>query len=1062
MRNARFAPILLAVVLASAPARAQQSPAPGAVDPQAVEFFETSVRPLLAAKCFECHGEKQQKGGLRLDSRAALLKGGDTGAALVPGDVEGSLFIDAVRYGQTFQMPPQGKLKPAEVAVLEAWVRQGAVWPDTAPTPTASPAPGGPLFTAEEKSFWAFQKPVEPPTPTVANTAWPISPLDSFILARLEGAGLAPAPPADKRALVRRATFDLIGLPPTQQEIADFLADDTSEAFARVVDRLLASPHYGERWGRHWLDVARYADSNGLDENLAQVNAFRYRDYTIAAFNKDKPYDLFLKEQIAGDLLPATGDLATDHERIVATGFLCLGAKMLAEDDPTKMEMDIIDEQLDTLGSAVLGMTLGCARCHDHKYDPVPSTDYYSLAGIFKSTKTMENFRVVAQWQERPLATREHLAAMEAHRQRATAQRDRIAEREKAANGALVQHAGERAAEYLLAAARVERSLKLLPPATEKPLAPSLLAALVVEAENFTSGNVLVDTANYGAGIGVILNKGELPNFAEYEFELPAAGAYQVELRLAAAEARPVRLYAGGVLIKADAAKIATGTWFPDTQAWSVETVAAFPAGRLTLRLECDGPFPHFDKVALVPRALPAGVEPSRLESLAQASAARGLNAAFLSQAVDYVRGKASLLAAADAFQGEPAGGAALDPASLPAELHEAARQATADAAGPFRLPPMPASLYPPETQRELTTLRDELAKIDQSKPPEPPHAMAVSEGQPQNVKVHIRGNHLTQGAEVPRRFPRILAGEEQTPIDAGQSGRLQFAEWLVRPDHPLTARVMVNRIWSWHFGEGLVRSPDNFGRLGERPTHPELLDWLATRFVAEKWSIKAMHRTIMLSATYRMSTAYNERAAEVDPENRLWWRMPRRRLEAEIVRDSLLGVAGALDETMEGSLLQSKAREYVAGTASVNNTNYETRRRSVYLPVVRSALYEVFQAFDFAEPSVPQGHRATTTVAPQALFMMNSPLAFEQAGTLAKLLLADAAADDAARVQTVYERAYGRPATAAETSRALAFSAAYEQKLAERSFPAEQRRERAWQGLCHALLAANEFLFVE
>jgi len=740
---------------------------PAQASPPSLEantFFEERIRPLLVRRCLPCHGPQKQRSGLRLDSPAALRRGGEHGPALDPAKPDGSLLLRVIGPGEPFAMPPRDKLPERERADLAAWVRMGAPWPDSTGSVRPGPEdrrdkPGG----SPERDFWAFRKPVEPPLPPVRNRAWVQTPLDQFVLAGLEVHGLEPAPPADRRTLLRRVTYDLIGLPPTPKELAAFLADDRPYAFARVVERLLASPRYGERWGRHFLDVARYADSNGMDENLAFANAWRYRDYVIDAFNRDKPYDQFVVEQLAGDLLPPDPDPAVNSRRLIATGFLCLGPKMLAEDDPVKMEMDIIDEQVDTVGRAFLGLTLGCARCHDHKFDPIPTADYYSLAGIFKSTKTMENFTVVARWQERPIAS--------------------------------------------------------------------------------------------------------------------AAG-----------------------------------------------------------------------------------------------------------------------------------------------QQRQAAQEKTA----------------PPDA------------------------AMAVAEGKVGNLRIHLRGNHLTLGPEVPRRFPRILAGEQQTPLDGGQSGRLQLARWLTRPEHPLTARVLVNRLWRWHFGTGLVRSADNFGQLGERPDNQALLDYLAVRFVRDGWSIKTLHRLIVLSSTYQMSGRAGDKVLRADPENRLSGRRERRRLEAEAVRDALLAVSGRLDVTVGGSLLQTKNRGYVASTFSVNPTNYASNRRSVYLPVIRSALYEVFQAFDFADPSVPNGERATTTVAPQALFMMNSPLVQTAARDFAALLLARKDLEEAGRVRLAYEQAYGRPAEPHEIERALTFVRQRERMLAAEMVPFIERRLRAWQGLCRVILAANEFVYVE
>jgi hypothetical protein len=666
---------------------------------------------------------------------------------------------------------------------------------------------------------WSFQSPVDPPVPVVKDQAWSNNLLDHFILAKLEANGLHPAPPADKRTLLRRVTFDLTGLPPTPEEIDTFSADHSANAFAKVIDRLLAAPVYGERWARHWLDVARYADSNGLDENVAHGNAWRYRDYVVAAFNQDKPCDQFLLEQLAGDLLPAK-DEATRHEHLIATGFLGLGPKVLAEVDERKMEMDIIDEQIDTVGRAFLGLTLGCARCHDHKFDPIDTEDYYALAGIFKSTRTMEHFKKVARWWENPLATPAEQARKAAHDRRIAQQKQAIQSLLKKAND---------------------------------------------------------------------------------------------QVRATAKDDPKPRKY--------------------------------------------------------------------------------------------------------------------------------------------------PEASYPEETKKELQRLRADLAQLEKTAP-EVPSAMGVTEGTVADVSVHIRGNHLKLGKVVPRRVPRALAGKDDPTFETRQSGRLQLAHWLVRRDHPLTSRVLVNRLWRWHFGQGLVRSVDNFGALGEPPSHPELLDWLAQRFVDNSWSIKAVHRLILLSKTYQMSSTHDAGAAERDPENRLLWRAPRRRLEAEALRDALLAVGGLLDRTPGGSLLHVKNRDYFFDHTSKDTTKYSSRRRSLYLPIVRNHLYDVFQLFDCTDATVLSGDRATTTVAPQALFMLNSDLVWEASESLAANLLATES-DDALRVQHLYLKAYGRPPTPEEVARAHSLVEGVERALPAQETDAARRRLRAWACLCQMVLAANEFVYL-
>lgn len=1090
-----------------------------AVNSEAARFFETRIRPVLVARCYECHGpDSKQEGNLRLDSRAALLKGGDIGPAIKPGDPKGSLLVGAINHGDVVQMPPKTKLPQQEIADLTAWVGQGALWPGEVP-PASVPEQARPAeksastISHEARDFWAYKPPLEPSVPTVADKAWPRSPIDFFLLSSLEARGLKPASPADKRALIRRATFDLHGLPPTPGEVEAFLSDTSSEAFAKLIDRLLASPRYGERWGRRWLDIARYADSNGMDENMAMAEAWRYRDYVIGAFNKDMPYDEFVQQQLAGDLL-APADDAANFERLVATGFLVLGPKMLAEDDPVKMEMDIVDEQIDTIGRAFMGLTLGCARCHDHKFDPIPTADYYSLAGIFKSTKTMENYRVVAMWSERPLATSQELARLSSH----DAEIARVAAELKAATDAanekLQGQARSKLADYLLAAGSRERQKATLAAlAAEFESAQASSEALVIEAEKYDHGNVVRDFATYGQGIGVIYNAGPLPNVAEYEFALPAAGTYRIALRYAAAEARGVRLILDGRQLKSDAAGDVTGSWTPDGQRWSMEAVAPLASGRHALRLERDGPFPHLDKVALLPARFAKDPATGDWHIVGQSVDHRGLNPEILAGWTDYlarvkdnpnsvfalwqawqqadpsvspsaVDETSSVAAAllrsprprslvelaaryAELFsEAESAGkvqhkASTKKNASLNDPALEAFRQVLVDPHGPFVAPKGIEASYSPETRTALANLKQERSRLEKARP-DVQRTLAVADREPQNLRVHVRGSHLTLGDEVPRRFPLVLAGDDQPPIAEKSSGRLELARWLTRGDHPLTSRVMVNRIWQGHFGEGLVRSSDNFGQLGERPDNQPLLDWLARRFVEGGWSIKAMHRLMMLSNAYQMSTSYDEHAAAADPENRLLWRMNRRRLEAEEVRDAILAASGQLDGRMGGTLLANKNHTYVTSTASTNNVNYENQRRSIYLPVVRSAVYDVFSAFDFADPSTMNGRRPSTTVPPQALFMMNSPLILRHSRAMAEGLLGDDSLDEGGRVNFAYQLAYSRLPNTMETSRALQFVSGYETDLVGKKIEAAEARVRAWQALCRVILSSNEFIYVE
>ena len=990
-------------------------------------------------------------------------------------------------------MPEKRKLPQHIIDDLAQWIRDGAAWPDQKSVVGAAiPATTERMPTEDEKKFWAFQPAQRNEIPTVAGgNNWVRTPIDRFVLKQLESRQLHPNATADKRTLIRRATMDLIGLPPSPAEVKAFLADASPTAFETVIERLLASPRYGERWGRHWLDVVRYADSNGLDENLAFANAWRYRDYVIAAFNSDLPYDEFLREQLAGDLLPPLPQKDVQLRRIVATGFLSLGAKMLAEDDPVKMEMDIIDEQVDTLGKAVLGMTFGCARCHDHKFDPISAHDYYALAGIFKSSKTMDNFNVVARWQERPVATAEIVAARDRQKAEADAVQSEITTRIQMEADRISDDARKQLAAYLLAAdrqLRIDESLQDASPAAENEIRRASPKSILLEAEDFVRGNVLKDTTNYGVGIGVLVNRGELPNFTEYDIEISEAGLYQFDLRYAAAATRPTMVLIDGKPIRTDAASQVTGSWTPESQKWFVEAIVEVSAGKHVVRLENAGPFPHIDKLFLSPANGSAAAHPGVADNLDSSDVALHtpivLNWKKLLTAQRDVGDSPFALwwqfrttGSLDVNVSTTQLTAKLVAAPMPTTLAQLALRyqelAESDDStdimplktllggvdNPFALSDKAETFLPDVTVAELKALREKKTAIEAANP-DVPEAMSVSEGTPQNLKIHLRGSHTTLGVEVPRRMPRVFSKGSESAISNEVSGRLELAEWLTQSQNPLTARVLVNRIWQGHFGEGLVRSPDNFGRLGEKPTHPELLDWLAVDFVENGWSIKSLHRLILNSAVWQQTTDLNEASATIDPENRLLWRMNRRRLEAEAIRDSLLAIGGELDTTMGGTLLPTENRKYVTSTANINVDVYEAPRRTIYLPIVRSALNDYLTAFDFGDPSSMSGQRDRTTVAPQSLFLMNSKLVAKQSENLAMSLL-DLPSDDASRVTEAFERFYSRPPAGSEVESSLNFIHAYEDSLRSNGTAADQLRLRSWQAFCRALMATNEFLYV-
>ena len=652
---------------------------------------------------------------------------------------------------------------------------------------------------AKGREHWAFQPMQRAALPAVQTKDWPQNGIDHFILARLEQAGLQPAPAASPRDLQRRLHYALTGLPP---QAGSKLADPKSE-----VHTLIATPQYGERWARHWLDVVRYADSNGLDENAAHANAWRYRDYVVNAFNTDKPYDQFLIEQIAGDRLE-TNDAARRRELFIATGFLSLGPKVLAEPDKVKMEMDIIDEQIDTLGKALLGLTLGCARCHDHKFDPIPTADYYALAGIFKSTKTMESLKTIAKWHENPVATPAEKQLREKHAASIAAQKKGVAAFTEKANAQLL------------------------------------------------------------------------------------------------------------VLLKTD------------------------------------------------------------------------------------------------------------------------------------KLPAKPETQYPKATQEELGKIRAALKQLEDNPPPIV-SAMGVTDGNATELPVFVRGNHNTPAkTKQPRRFPQVLS--DGKPLAGEASGRLALARWIADEKNPLTARVMVNRVWRWHFGRGLVATTDNFGLLGDKPSHPELLDWLAAWFMDNGWSVKKLNTLILSSATYQMSTTASPSALKADANNVLLSRAPLRRLEAEPLRDSLLALGGLLDKQVGGFVWTFENYKLVFNHTSEDATTYESNRRALYLPVIRNHVYDLFELFDFPDPGTVNGNRADSTIAPQALYLMNSPLVLRATESMAKALLKEEELTNAQRVQRLYAQVFNRRPTVKETQRAVVFVNNF-----------AQDRLANWQALSQALVASNEFLYL-
>lgn len=902
-----------------------------------IEFFEKDVRPLLVKHCYECHSADDVDGGLNLDSKAGVARGGDSGAVVVARNPDSSLLIEAVRYrNQDLQMPPKGRMSEAEIATLEKWVRLGA--PDSRTENRSGTVRPTGMSIEDGRNFWSFKPVADPAVPGVQYADWVQTPIDAFVLAKLEEQKTRPSAQADKRTLLRRVTFDLTGLPPTPEEISAFLEDESADAFHKVVERLLESPQYGVRWGRHWLDVARYADSNGLDENLAFGNAWKYRDYVVDSFNNDKPFDQFLIEQIAGDLIPGA-----NQETKTATGFLVLGAKVLAEPDKEKLFMDTIDEQLDTVGKAFLGMTVGCARCHDHKFDPFKQKDYYALAAIFKSTKTFGDTQtgVIKHWHEYSFATEEDLARLKKIDAELASKKSAASSFKSKAVVKLRDDARSKAADYLMAAA-------MFPP-------DASLTEVTLIAEPLGLHPRILHHCRLH-----LQYHADDPVFVEWH-------------RLKTADEKSVK-----------------------------ETA---------------------DRIGDYYRTLFKKVESALAKARQKDAKAK----------------------------------------TLDDETLEPARAALYDLTGFLAVPPKPEFAFDKETLAEYYRLMEE-ARIAESNAPDVPSVMGVADGTVlTSLPIHIRGSHRNFGEPIDREFPEVMRTSAVRPVlPRNQSGRLELARWMASTQHPLTARVYVNRIWRWHFGTGLVSSTENFGRLGDRPSHPQLLDWLARRFMENGWSTKELHRLILSSNVYQMASSNSDSSiAESDPENRLLWKFPLLRLEAEQIRDAILAVSGRLDTELGGKTVPLRNRQFVFNHTSVDHTKYDSLRRSLYLPVIRNNVYSLFSQFDFPDPTMPTGSRNSTIVAPQALLMMNSDLVMDSADKLATILLSKSQ-DQTTRVKIAYERSLGRLPSSNEAKRSTAFiSELTASAVTDAASVDAEAERRAWSMFCQSLFASNEFIYL-
>jgi mono/diheme cytochrome c family protein len=859
MAHVRILPLILMTIAIGAGARqglaADGSPSPSqqVAGSDEIRFFETKIRPLLAENCFKCHGAEKQEENLRLDSRAAVLTGGDRGPAVVPGKPDGSLLIKAIKHLDDLEMPPKKQLSREQIADLTLWIKSGAVWPDDGAPATATRRSGYQV-TDKDRAHWAFQPVKRPAIPAVKNSAWVANPIDAFVLAKLEAKNLQPNPPAGKRELVRRLYYDLTGLPPTPAEVEAFVADPSPAAYEALVDRLLFSPHYGEKWGRHWLDLVRYAESNSYERDDPKPHAWRYRDYVIRSFNEDKAFDRFIREQLAGDELPDA-----DDDGLIATGFYRLGIWDDEPSDPDLARFDGLDDIVATTGQVFLGLTVDCARCHDHKIDPLPQKDYYRLLSFFAG---VNHYR----------------------------------------NGG---------------------------PTDELALSGNTAAAEDRE---------------------------------QLSRELEQKRTHLQE-SIAALEARFRREYLSG---KKDT------TASPATADPKGEKIVNGHGGNA-------GPPADFD-----------------LASIIKTDGERVLGTAEFKR-YQYLQGRLEALKS----ETTPAGA-----------------------------------------------------------------ALGVTEAGPTSPEtfVLLRGNPHNRGDKVEPAFPEVLKGEKPvlpTPGPGAKSSgrRLALANWLASEANPLTPRVIVNRLWQYHFGRGIVRSPNNFGTQGEKPTHPELLDWLAAEFVSNGWRMKPLHRLIVTSNAYRMSSRANPQSLAADPMDDLFWRFEMRRLTAEEIRDSILAIGGTLNLKMFGPPVYPEIpKEVLAGQSRPgvgwgHSPPEEQARRSIYVHVKRSLLLPILEAFDLPETDRSSPVRFSTTQPTQALGMLNSGFLNEEAGFFAARVRREAGSDTAAQVKLALNLATARPPERREIERGVQLI----QLLKRRGDD-----DAALRYFCLMVLNMNEFVYLD
>ncbi|VAX40704.1 FIG00929654: hypothetical protein [hydrothermal vent metagenome] len=871
-------------------------------------FFETKIRPVLVNKCYKCHSKNSKivQGGLLLDSRANAHKGGDSGAAVVPGDVEKSLLIESIKY-EGSEMPPDGKLSKKVIQDFVQWIKMGAPDPRDG---KATQLHSGIDIEAGRK-FWSFSPMKKSNPPQCKNSSWCKNDIDCYILNKMESKGISPSQETSRRVLVRRLYFDIIGLPPTPEQMKEALADSSSNAIEKLVDRLLASPRFGERWGRHWLDVARFSQTNGGGTSRLYNSAWRYRDYVIASYNKDKPFDRFVREQIAGDLLPYRNN-SERRENVIATAFLAMGPTTFESLDKKQLVMDVVDEQIQTVGTAFLAMTLGCARCHDHKFDPIPTNDYYALAGIFKSTRTVDSLeKSFSIWHKFPLPA-------------TPKEKEEVAQRAKKVKAAKHQ---------LAVVTNKINSLK------EQFLMTSIDDSQAIFRGDWKKKNKWKNQI----GAGYRIARGSR-NRVIYKFAYLDSGMYEVQVAYKAGKDRTAQAVYKIQHAKGEARKIVNQTLQP----------------KINQQYHSLGRYQFNEK------------------------------------------------------QG----------ATISVHSTDSKKVLVADA---IRLIKIPSNKT---IKRKLVTLEKEERKQSRNLKPlvkflnlAQPSIVAVTEAKKIGNTVRlIRGDIRSVGKEVSRGFLSVASIETAPRVNQKSSGRLELANWIASPKNPLTARVAVNRIWYNLFGKGLVRTVDNFGFPGEKPTHPQLLDALAIQFTQQGWSTKKIIRKIVLSRTYQLSSHSTASQKKLDPENRLHSHRKKRCVDAEALRDSILAISGQL-------LLNTQGQTIRRGNGRSNDTILETtyqfheKTRSIYIPVFRNRPHDMLVAFDFPNPNASAGHRNVSVLATQSLYLMNSPFVLENAKWIAKRVLKKFPKTKKERLNFLYQLTLGRPPTATEEKQFIQFS---------------------------------------